>query len=333
MKWKKIVIHTTAENEGLVADMLVEKGFEGIEILDNKQLSEADAAKMFIDIPPELDENDESAIVNCYVDMDDDIDEKLALVNEGLEELSMFVDISRITVELSETEDKDWMNNWKEFFKPFRIDDTIVIKPTWEELDNVSPDDMVINIDPGSAFGTGAHETTKLCILALKKYMADKGKMGGLKVLDCGCGSGILSIAARMFGADGCLGTDIDENAVAVSFENAEVNNLATVNSGVYESGKLSFVCSNLISDEEARKNAGLKAYDIVVANILADIIMPLSDVVSELMKDDALFISSGILNTRESEVSERLKQNGFKIVEVLRMGDWVSIVAEKAEK
>ena len=328
MKWRKISLKTTAELEGLISDMLVEKGFEGIEILDNKQLSEADAAKMFIDIPPELDENDETAFVNCYIDMDVDVEEKLSLIDEGLEELSLFVDTSEIEIEVSETEDKDWMNNWKEFFKPFRIDDTIVIKPTWEELTDHRPGDMVINIDPGSAFGTGAHETTKLCILALKKYMAEKKSEGAFKVLDCGCGSGILSIAAKLFGADGCLGTDIDENAVAVSYENAEVNNLSTGNSGSYESGKLTFVCSNLISDEEARKAAGLKSYDIVVANILADIIMPLSDVVREMMKPGALFISSGILGTREAEVVKRLEANGFEIAEVIRMGDWVSIVA-----
>ncbi len=328
MKWRKISLKTTAELEGLISDMLVEKGFEGIEILDNKQLSDADAAKMFIDIPPELDENDETAYVNCYIDMDVDVEEKLALIDEGLEELAMFVDTSEIEIEVSETEDKDWMNNWKEFFKPFRIDDTIVIKPTWEELSESKPGDMVINIDPGSAFGTGAHETTKLCILALKKYLGTVNNGKAPKVLDVGCGSGILSIAAKMLGADGCIGTDIDENAVSVSFENAEVNELPSVNTGKYESGKLSFLTGNLIDDAKLRESIGTHDYDIVVANILADIIMPLSDVVREMMKEGALFISSGILATREAEVTKRLLANGFEIVEVLRMGDWVSIVA-----
>lgn len=326
MKWKKIIIHATADAEDLIADMLVEKGFSGIEILDNKQLSEADAAKMFIDIPPELDESDESAVISCYVDVDADMDEMLALVNEGLDELSAFMDISQITTELSETEDKDWMNNWKEFFKPFRIDDTIVIKPTWEELSDAKDGDMVINIDPGSAFGTGSHETTKLCILALKKYMAGRDK---LKVLDLGCGSGILSIAAMLLGADGALGTDIDENAVDIAYENTEVNKIALNRSGKYESGKCGFVCGNVIDDAKLRTELGLNQYDIVVANILADIIMPLSDVVKDFMNKDALFISSGILYTREDEVKERLLANGFEIVEVIKMGDWVSIIAK----
>ncbi|MBR0133043.1 MAG: 50S ribosomal protein L11 methyltransferase [Lachnospiraceae bacterium] len=333
MKWKKIIIKTKAENEALVSDMLVEKGFEGIEILDNKQLSPEDAAKMFIDIPPELDESDETATVSCYFDVDEDSEEKLVLVREGIDELSYFMDVSDIEISLSETEDKDWMNNWKEFFKPFRIDDTIVIKPTWEELSDSKPDDMVIEIDPGSAFGTGAHETTKLCILALKKYMGICGEAGlnngKLRVLDVGCGSGILSIAAKILGADGVFGTDIDENAVVVSYENAEVNKLETVKSGEYESGKLSFLTGNLIDDEGLRNRIGLHSFGIVVANILADIIMPLSDVVRDMMADNALFISSGILATREKEVSERLVANGFEIVEVLHLGDWVSIVAK----
>ena len=329
MKWKKIIIKTKADNEALVSDMLVEKGFEGIEILDNKQLSPEDAAKMFIDIPPELDETDETATVSCYFDVDEDSEEKLALVREGIEELSYFLDVSDIEISLSETEDKDWMNNWKEFFKPFRIDDTIVIKPTWEVLTDSKPDDMVIEIDPGSAFGTGAHETTKLCILALKKYMGELDNVNALRVLDVGCGSGILSIAAKMLGADGVFGTDIDENAVLVSYENAEVNKLETVKSGGYESGKLSFLTGNLIDDEGLRNRIGLHSFDIVVANILADIIMPLSDVVRDMMADGALFISSGILATREKEVSDRLAANGFEIVEVLRLGDWVSIVAK----
>lgn len=326
MKWRRISVETTNDYESLIADMLCEKGFDGIEMIDNKQLSDADVARMFIDIPPELDESDTRAVVNCYIEMDEDIDEKLALVNEGLEELSFFMDISDVKVSVSETEDKDWMNNWKEFFKPFRIDESIVIKPTWEELTDVNPGDMVIQIDPGTAFGTGAHETTKLCILAIKKYL----KAGDV-VLDVGCGSGILSIASKMLGASMCIGTDIDENAVNVSFENAEVNSIETVKNGSFDTveGKLNFVHGNVISDDDFRTKVGKNKFDIVVANILADIIMPLSDVVRDHMKPGALFISSGILATREAEVKERLLSNGFGIVDTIHMGDWVSIIAK----
>lgn len=326
MKWRRITLETTSDYEPLIADMLCERGFEGIEMIDNQPLSDADAAKMFIDIPPELDEDNQSAQVNCYIEMEEDIDEKLRIISEGLDELSMFMDVSQVQVSVTETEDKDWMNNWKEFFKPFRIDDTIIIKPTWEELKEMRPEDMVIQIDPGTAFGTGAHETTKLCILAIKKYIKEKDV-----VLDVGCGSGILSIASKMLGASACLGTDIDENAVKVSFENSAVNGISAVENsaeGYMADGKVNFVCGNVISDAAFREAVGKEKYDIVVANILADIVMPLSDVVREHMKKDAYFISSGILAAREAEVTERLKSNGFEIIDTLRMGDWVSIVA-----
>lgn len=319
MKWRRITLETTSDYEALIADMLCELGFDGIEISDSVPLSEADAAKMFIDIPPELDESDNSARVNCYIEMDADVNEKLSVIKNGLEDLSLFMDTSQVKVTVSETEDKDWMNNWKEFFKPFRVGEDILIMPTWESSDDIKPDDKVIKIDPGTAFGTGSHETTKLCMLALKKYLKK-----GDEVLDVGCGSGILSIAAKKFGAAKCLGTDIDENAVNVSYENAEVNGLETGDS-------LSFLCGNIISDAEFRTECG--KYDVVAANILADIIMPLSDVISENMKQGAVFISSGILNTREKEVTDRLLSNGFDVMEVLRMGDWVGIVASKQKQ
>lgn len=324
MKWRRISLKTTVDYEALVADMLVEKGFDGVEMLDNKQLSDADVKKMFIDIPPELDETDETATVNCYIEMDEDLDEKLALVQEGLSELSFFMDVSEITVTVTETEDKDWMNNWKEFFKPFRIDDSIVIKPTWEKLTDAKDSDLIIEIDPGSAFGTGAHETTKLCILALKKYLKK-----GNKVLDVGCGSGILSIASLLLGAKGAYGTDIDANAVEIAKENAQVNNIKVNSSDSYSEGEITFVAGNVIDDAAFRTKVGLKAYDVVVANILADIIMPLSDVVREHMKENALFISSGILATRAEEVKARLIKNGFEIIEIIPMNDWVSIIAK----
>ena len=326
MKWKKISVKTTADFEGLIADMLIEKGFEGVEVCDNKQLSEADVKKMFIDILPELDESDETACVNCYVDVDSNMEEKLALINEGLDELSVFMDTDAVSVEVSETEDKDWMNNWKEFFKPFRIDDTIVVKPTWEETSEKRPGDIEISIDPGTAFGTGAHETTRLCILALKKYLK-----AGDRVLDLGCGSGILSIAAMLLGAEGTVGTDIDPIAVDTSVENCEVNNVKAELGTDYRPGFSLFSEGNVIDDEAFRRSIVNERYDIVVANILADIIMPLSDVVRDFMKDHTFFISSGILAVREEEVTGRLVKNGLKVIDVLRMGDWVSIVAVKA--
>lgn len=325
MKWIKISLETDVDNEGLIADMLLEKGFDGVEVVDNQQLNESDMAKMFIDIPPELDESNLTAYVNCYVDPDCDINEKIGIIKEGLDELSMFIDVESVKITYDETEDKDWMNNWKEFFKPFRVDDQIVIKPTWEELEDCKEDDIIIEIDPGSAFGTGAHETTKLCILALKKYLK-----AGDSVFDVGCGSGILSIASRKLGAGIIMATDIDDNAVQVSRENSLINNLKTAyDEQVVDDETITFRCGNVIDNSEFRANCGMHQYDIVVANILADIIMPLSDVIKDNLKVGGLFITSGILNTREAEVKERLIKNGFEIVEVIPMNDWVSIIAK----
>lgn len=323
MQWTRISLKTDAEHEGLVADMLLEKGFEGVEIIDNKQISDADKKKMFIDILPELDETDETATVNCYFDVAENVNEKLELVKEGLSELSFFMNTDDIEITVSNTEDKDWVNNWKEFFKPFTVGDEVLIRPTWiektpeeivSEMGLSSVPEIVMSIDPGTAFGTGAHETTKLCILALRKYLKP-----GMKVLDAGCGSGILSIAARLFGASETLGLDIDENAVKISRENAEINNI---------DGNSVFEYANVLADEGLRNSIG-RVNDIVVANILADVIMPLSGVVRSVMKDDGIFISSGIINTREKEVESRLKAEGFEILEVFRMGDWVAFVAK----
>ena len=338
MKWKKIALETTTDAVDLVSAMLDELGIEGIEIQDNVQLSEEDKKRMFIDILPELPEDEGKATVTFYLDEEENIEEKLEQVKQGLEELDSFIYTGEKTFIISETEDTDWINNWKAFFKPFRVDDTIVIKPTWEELGEINENDMVIEIDPGTAFGTGTHETTKLCILNLKKYVKE-----GDKVLDLGCGSGILSIVARKLGASFVFGTDIDENAVNVSGENACQNGIsATValtkpgenieyDEAVLEAGEkgCGFYLSNVLEEPQSRKTLG-NDYDVVVANILADVIIPLSKIVGEFMKEGALFISSGIIYLKAEAVKEALITNGFEILEVTQMGDWYSYVARK---
>ncbi|MBE5949983.1 MAG: 50S ribosomal protein L11 methyltransferase [Lachnospiraceae bacterium] len=313
MKWKKISFETTTEAVDLVSAMLDELGISGIEIEDNIQLSEEDKKKMFIDFLPELPEDEGKAKVSFYLEEEDDVTEMLDAVRAGLFELDAFIYTGEKIFELSETEDTDWVDNWKAFFKPFRVDDTIVIKPTWEELTETKEGDMVIEIDPGTAFGTGSHETTKLCILNLKKYQKN-----GDRVLDLGCGSGILSIAAKKLGASYVAGTDIDVNAVKASGENAVQNDV-----------EADFYLSNVLEDAEGRKKLG-NDYDVVVANILADVIIPLSKIAGEFMKPGAFFISSGIIHLKAEEVKEALLANGFEIVEVTQMGDWYSYVARK---
>ncbi len=332
MKWIKMELKTTTAAVDLVGAMLEELGVEGIEITDFVPLSEEDKRKMFIDILPELPPDDGSAKVSFYLDTGTDIEALKANIAEGLSELGQFVDTGSGELTVSETEDKDWINNWKEFFKPFRVDESIVIKPTWEELTEKRPDDLVVEIDPGTAFGTGAHETTKLCIGSLKRHVKP-----GAAVLDVGCGSGILSIISMLLGARYAAAVDIDPAATAVTVENAGVNGLSArlcekaanglpVFTGAAD--RIEVADGNVLEDKAFRAALGSASYDIVVANILADVIIPLSGVVKEFMKPDALFISSGIINTKQEAVEAALCENGFEILEVNVQGDWVSFTA-----
>ncbi len=317
MKWTKLTLSTMAEAVDLVSGMLSELGIDGIEVIDNVPITEEEKKAMFIDILPELNTEDKTATISFYLDNGTDETETIEQIKQGLEELSTFVDVGSGEIEISETEDVDWINNWKEFFKPFRIDDSIVIKPTWETLENSNPNDLVIEIDPGTAFGTGSHETTKLCILALKKYITK-----GINLLDVGFGSGILSIVGAKLGAKNILATDIDPNAVVAAYENIEVNHISK--------DQIKILSGDIITDDKIQAEVGFECYDIVVANILADIIIPLSSVIGKHLKPNGLFISSGIINTKEEQVKEAILSNGFEIVEIIKMNDWVSIVAKK---
>lgn len=317
MKWTKLSLSTMADALDLVSNMLNELGIDGIEIIDNVPITENERKAMFIDILPELDEDDKTATISFYLEENQDVEETITQIQDGLEELKSFTDVGSGKIEIAETEDVDWINNWKEFFKPFRVDDTIVIKPTWEPLLDISENDLVIEIDPGTAFGTGAHETTKLCILGIKKYIKP-----GIKLLDVGSGSGILSIIGAKLGASVVLGTDIDPNAVTAALENVEVNHIS--------SDIVNILSGDIITDEAFQQKVGLGCYDMVVANILADVIIPLSAEIGKHLKEDGIFISSGIINTKKEQVKEAILKNGFRIIEIKEMGDWVSIVAQK---
>lgn len=319
MKWTKLTLLTLAEAVDLISDMLIELGIEGIEIVDNIPITEQEKKAMFIDILPELDLEDKTAKISFYIEEEANIQETLAKIEEGLNQLSEFIDIGSGHIEISETQDADWINNWKEFFKPFRVDETIVIKPTWEVLSEVNDNDLVIEIDPGTSFGTGAHETTKLCILGLKKHMKQDDK-----VLDVGCGSGILSIVASKLGAATIMSTDIDPIAVDAAYENAGVNHIP--------SDEIKILCGDIITDPILQQQIGMECYDVIVANILADIIIPLSGEIGKHLKPDGIFISSGIINTKRDQVKEAILKNNFAILEINEMGDWVSIVAKKSQ-
>ena len=317
MKWTKFTLKTTTAAVDLIGSMLDDIGIEGIEIEDHVPLSAEDTKGLFIDILPELPPDDGTAMVSFYLEDPAGAEGILRQVEEGLEDLRQFVDVGEGTLVMSETEDKDWINNWKQYFKPFTVDD-ILIKPTWEQVPQEHKDKLLIQIDPGTAFGTGMHETTQLCIRQLSRYVKE-----GVRVLDVGTGSGILGIAALKLGAKQVFGTDLDENAVSAVRENIEANQISE--------NQFQVVQGNLIEDEDIRMQAGEECYDIAVANILAPVIILLQAEIGRHLKQGGIFITSGIINTKEEEVRAAMEANKrLEIVETTYQGDWVSITARK---
>ncbi|GAA6292561.1 50S ribosomal protein L11 methyltransferase [Enterocloster asparagiformis] len=317
MKWKKFTLTTTTQAVDLVSSMLDDIGIEGVEIEDNVPLTERETKGMFIDILPELPPDEGVAKVSFYVDDDRDIEELMKQVEEGLDELAVFTDLGQRTISASETEDKDWINNWKQYFKPFTVDD-ILIKPTWETIPEEHRDKLLVQIDPGTAFGTGMHETTQLCIRQLKKAVDS-----GTKLLDVGTGSGILGITALKLGAKEVWGTDLDENAITAVGENLEANGISGERFHVLQ--------GNILNDPSVQEWAGFGCYDVVVANILADVIILLVDEIPVHLKQGGLFITSGIINMKEQAVLDAFAKNpAFEVLEVTRQGEWVSVTARK---
>lgn len=361
MKWKKYTIETTTAAEDYMSSMLMELGIEGIEIEDNIPLSKADQAEMFIDFLPELPPDEGISHVSFYIEVSDgeeaSADYKDALedviatayantgteilpesgmteseqvkllvtVKKALEELRQTVDIGSGTITSSETEDLDWINNWKNFFKSFYIDD-ILIKPTWEEQKAEDKDKFVVEIDPGISFGTGKHETTQLCIRQLLKYIRGNGEYTPEEkhpnVLDVGCGSGILSIVALKLGANHVVGTDLDPDCMISAADNMRINHLSE------ELGE--FYVGNLIDDASLQEKVGEEAYEIVVANILAPVIIALAPIIPARLKKGGYFITSGIIDFKEQEVKEAIEAAGLEVVEVNHQGEWVNITARK---
>lgn len=317
MKWKKFTMETTTEAVDFLSSMFDEIGIQGMEIEDNVPLTESETKGMFIDILPELPPDDGSAKVSFYLDDSDDVEDILRQVREGLEDLKNYVNVGPGTISESETEDKDWINNWKQYFKPFTVDH-ILIKPTWEELPEEHKDKLLIQIDPGTAFGTGKHETTQLCIRQLEKYVTP-----GIKVLDVGTGSGILGITALKLGAGSVFGTDLDENAITAVHENLAANEIPE--------DRFTVVQGNIIDEKPVQDAAGYEEYDLAVANILADVIIILQKEIPVHIKKGGIFITSGIIDMKEQAVKDAFAKNdAFEVVEVTRQGEWVSVTARK---
>ena len=317
MKWNQFRLKTTTEAEDIVSSMLADLGIDGVQIEDKIPLTQSDKEQMFVDILPDIPEDDGCAYLTFYLDEDVDKQELLLKVRQELEEMRSYLNVGECTIEESQTEDVDWVNNWKKYFHQFYVDDILII-PSWEDVKPSDEDKMVIHIDPGTAFGTGMHETTQLCIRQIRKYVTEK-----TKILDVGCGSGILSVVALKYGANHALGTDLDPNAIIASEENAQQNDISPE--------KLEVIEGNIIDDKAVQDRCGYECYDVVCANILADVLEPLSAEITQHMKPGAYFITSGIIDTKEQEVAECFKKNPeLEIVEINHDGEWVNITARK---
>ena len=316
MKWNKYTLKTRSEVEDIVISTLADVGVEGVEIEDKVPLTESDKKQMFVDILPDGPADDGIAYLNFYVEEDQDPQPLLNRVKEALEELRMFMDIGEGTITESQTEDKDWINNWKQYFHQFYVDDILII-PSWEEVRPEDQDKMIIHIDPGTAFGTGMHETTQLCMRQLKKYVNKD-----TQILDVGTGSGILSIAALKLGAEHAVGTDLDPCAISAVKENLEANEVPVTD--------MDMILGNIIDDKEIQDEVGYEKYDIVVANILADVLIPLTPVILHQMKKGGLYITSGIIDDKEESVVAAVKAAGLEVVEITHQGEWVSVTARK---
>ena len=327
MKWMKFRIKTITEAEDIIISTLYDIGLEGAQIEDKIPLTPLEKEQMFVDILPDGPEDDGIAYLSFFVEEKDDgslevngekttVEEVLSKVKAELEELRFFMEIGEGSVSVDETEDIDWINNWKQYFHQFTIDDVLVI-PSWEEVAQEDKDKMILHIDPGTAFGTGMHDTTQLCIRQLRKFITSETVL-----LDVGTGSGILAILALMFGAKKAIGTDLDPCAIEAVRENKEVNGIRPED--------FELLIGNIITEKEIQDQVGYECYDIVVANILADVLVPLTPVIVHQLKKGGIYITSGIIDDKESVVVEAVKAAGLELLEVTYQGEWVSVTARK---
>lgn len=327
MKWVKFRIKTTTEAEDIIISSLYDIGLEGAQIEDKIPLTALEKEQMFVDILPEAQEDDGIAYLSFFVEKKEDgtlemmgeptdVDTILSNVTAELEDIRDFMDIGEGTITVDETEDIDWINNWKQYFHQFYIDDILVI-PSWEDVKPEDDEKMVLHIDPGTAFGTGMHETTQLCIRQLRKYITPETEL-----LDVGTGSGILAILSLMFGAKHAVGTDLDICAIDAVADNCANNGIAPE--------QFEMMIGNIITDKEIQDKVGYGCYDIVVANILADVLVPLTPVIVNQLKPGGIYITSGIIDDKEQTVVDAVKAAGLEVVEVTYQGEWVSVTAKK---
>ena len=318
MKWNKFRLKTTTAAEDIVSSILSDLGIEGVEIEDKVPLTQKEKEQMFVDILPETIPDDGTAFINFYLEEGEDKDAVLAKVLDELAGMREFVDLGPCTIEESQTEDVDWVNNWKQYFHQFYVDDILII-PSWEQVKPEDEGKMIIHIDPGTAFGTGMHETTQLCIRQIKKYVTDT-----TRILDVGCGSGILGMLALKFGAAYAVGTDLDPCAIDATHENMKENGVPKEQ---YE-----VMIGNIIDDKAIQDQVGYACYDIVAANILADVLVMLTPVIVSQLKPGGIYITSGIIDDKEEVVKQAVADAGLELLDVTYQGEWVCVTARKSE-
>ena len=314
MKWNKFRLKTTTAAEDIVSSILSDLGIEGVEIEDKVPLTQKEKEQMFVDILPETIPDDGTAFINFYLEEGEDKDAVLAKVLEELAGMREFVDLGPCTIEESQTEDVDWVNNWKQYFHQFYVDDILII-PSWEQVKPEDEGKMIIHIDPGTAFGTGMHETTQLCIRQIKE---------GCQLLDVGTGSGILGMLALKFGAAYAVGTDLDPCAIDATHENMKENGVPKEQ---YE-----VMIGNIIDDKAIQDQVGYACYDIVAANILADVLVMLTPVIVSQLKPGGIYITSGIIDDKEEVVKQAVADAGLELLDVTYQGEWVCVTARKSE-
>ena len=317
MEWKRFTIHTTEEAEEPVTALLAGLGIEAVEVTDKRPFSAEESGGLYGDVVPEMPEDDHLAELSFYMEKDADCDSLLKELRSRLEALRNTMDIGSGRIEESVTREEDWINNWKDYFHSFRVDD-ILIRPSWESDKTEAGDAaMVLEIDPGTAFGTGAHESTQLAIRALRKYLKS-----GDSFLDIGTGSGILGIIALKSGASEVFGTDLDPNTLPAIEENLEANGLSD--------SHFVRVLGNIADDPAVQEAAGFAHYDIVAANIIAEILSEITPRVPAHLKEGGYYITSGILEGHEDIVIDAAEKAGLRVTEINRLGEWMSIVFRK---
>ena len=322
MIWSKYTIKTTTKDADLVSAALMDYGIFDIQIENNVQLTDEEMNQMYADFVKELPEDDGTCFISFFEEFDEEESpeaRKLRIdgIWQGLKETEETFGLDPLEFSSETLDSEDWENKWKEYFKPFFVDD-VMIKPTWEAIPEGAEYSTVINIDPGMAFGTGMHETTRLCLKGIRKYMKE-----GDTVTDLGCGSGILSIGALLLGAGYARAVDIDPQAVAVAEENFDVNGISPE--------RFEILTGNVLKDDSLDETFSAHPADIVVANILADVIEPLSAVCDRYLKAGGIFISSGIIDSKEQLIVDAVNANpNLELLDVVRGGDWRSVIARR---